>query len=205
MKKSESKLSKLREISFLKEVDTKDLKKISSLFSEEKISMGETIHTGGVKTEFIRILIDGQVRFLAEHPSTKSLVSLNIASPNYVVGWVSVQINEKKELITAATDCIFFKIKLSDWLDLINRLPSIINNLNTKIYPEEVWYLLASKNNIKIPEKSKELRNFLRDLSLISNSITLLNKKDGLPDLDKNYDWFIASKIENLPYGETIN
>ena len=96
MKKSESTLSKLREISFLKELDIKDLKKISSKFLEEKIGMGETLHAGGVQPEFIRILIDGQVRFLAEHPSTKSLVSLNIASPNYIVGWLSTQINEKK-------------------------------------------------------------------------------------------------------------
>ena len=205
MKKSESKLSKLRDISFLNELDIKDLKKISSKFFEEKISMGETLHTGGVLPEFIKILIDGQVRFLAEHPSTKSLVSLNIASPNYVVGWFSTQIKENKQLITAATDCVFLTIKLSDWLDLINRLPSIIKYLNNKIFPEEVWYLLISKKSIHIPEKSKDLKNYLRNISLVSNSITLFNKKDGFPDLDKNSDWFISSKIEKFQYGEIIN
>ena len=130
---------------------------------------------------------------------------MNIASPNYVVGWFSTQINESKQLITAATDCVFLTIKLSDWLDLISRLPSIVKNLNNKIFPEEVWYLLISKKSIHIPEKSKDLKNYLRDISVVSNSITVFNKKDGFPELDKKSDWFISSKTEKFRYGENIN
>ena len=84
MKKSEDVFEILRNIKIFDEFNIQQIRSICKYFKVEEISMGEPIIFGDTIPEYIYILIEGQVRQLVEHPSTKELISLNVENPNYL-------------------------------------------------------------------------------------------------------------------------
>ena len=132
----------LKNIKIFDFLNDQQVRRISRYFKNEDISMGEPIIFGDTIPEYIYILIDGQVRQLVEHPSTKELISLNVENPNYFVGWLSNQNEKPEEFVTAATECNFLKIKSSSWSKIIKDFPKLIELLNQDVLARDIWPLL---------------------------------------------------------------
>ena len=90
----------------------------------------------------MRILIEGEVRQLTNRPINNNTLTIELHSPNYIVGLPSFQANTPLELITAASDATFLKIDTKDWLKILDEFPNVSNQLNKRIYLIEILVIL---------------------------------------------------------------
>ena len=89
----------IKKSSYFSDLTDGEIDKIKDYFVVENIEMGEPIIFADVMPESIRILISGEVRELIEHPKTNKLMSLNIAKDSHLVGWVSIQAKNPRNLL----------------------------------------------------------------------------------------------------------
>ena len=69
--------------------------------------MGDQISIGNSNLKEIRILIEGEVRQIVEHPITKQTLTLNIEKPTSLMGLNFPLGDNPFVLVSAATDCHF--------------------------------------------------------------------------------------------------
>ena len=153
-------------------------KKISKFFIKEYFSMGDHILVGKDKTEFGRILISGNVRQIVEHPINKNIMTLNIEKHISYLGLTYDEQVNPFELVSAATDCVFLKIKIKDWEILLKEFPEICLILNECIRPSNLWPLINNRKDILIPEKAKDLKKWINLILDKSEAITFYDEKD---------------------------
>ncbi len=194
----------LRNIKVFDFFNDQQIRRISKFFRTEDISMGEPIIFGDSIPEYIYILIEGQVRQLVEHPSTKELISLNVENPHYFVGWLSNQNGKPEEFVTAATECNFLKIKSSSWNKIIKDFPKLIKLLNQDVLARDIWPLIKERG-IEFPKRTKDFRKFIKNIAFNSKSITLLPTDEPTAKLDPSLEWLVASKIESYNFGEKFS
>ncbi len=194
----------LKNIKIFDKFNIQRIRSICKYFKVEEISMGEPIIFGDTIPEYIYILIEGQVRQLVEHPSTKELISLNVENPNYFVGWLSNQSQKAEEFVTAATDCEFLKIKSSNWAKIIKDFPELIKLLNQDVLARDIWPLIRERR-IEFPKKTKDFRKFIKNITYNSKTITFLPNDEPLEKLDSSLEWLVASKFESFSFGEKFN
>ena len=194
----------LKNIKIFDFLNDQQVRRISRYFKNEDISMGEPIIFGDSIPEYIYILIDGQVRQLVEHPSTKELISLNVENPHYFVGWLSNQNEKPEEFVTAATECNFLKIKSSSWIKIIKDFPKLIELLNQDVLARDIWPLIKERG-IEFPQKTKDFRKFIKNIAYNSKSITILPTDEPPVKLDASLEWMVASKFESYSFGEKFS
>ena len=132
-------ISKLiRNLDLFNFLDNSNIESVAELFKIEEFSMGEPIKKGGFTTQSIRILFEGEIRQLVEHPATKSTVTLSVEKANHIIGWSTFQQGLSIELVTAASDCRLLKISITDWKKLLKRFPELSKNLNQIINPLDI-------------------------------------------------------------------
>ena len=194
----------LREISFFKTLTDYRLKKISKNFIKETFLMGDQIAVGEEKLEDVRILIEGEVREIVIHPQTKKTLTLNIERPISFIGLNLSSGNNSCEFISAATDCTFLKIKVKQWESILSQFPKILFSLNKKIRPSSIWEIIKNRSDIKIPEKSKDLKPWIRILTERTSSIMVFEDKDVVKNLDNTKEWFLASTLDGYQPGKIV-
>ena len=179
-------------------------KKISKFFIKEYFSMGDHILVGKDKTEFGRILISGNVRQIVEHPINKNIMTLNIEKHISYLGLTYDEQVNPFELVSAATDCVFLKIKIKDWEILLKEFPEICLILNECIRPSNLWPLINNRKDILIPEKAKDLKKWINLILDKSEAITFYDEKDFNKVLKDDKEWLLASTSDQLIQGETF-
>ncbi len=195
----------LKEIVLFDGLTDPQLKKISKSFTKETFLMGDQISVGEQELDQIRILINGEVREIVEHPVLKKFLTLNIEKPISLLGLNSLSGKNPCELISAATDCVFLKIKVKQWESILSKFPGILINVNERVTPLNIWAIIGSRTDIRIPEKSKDLKQWMRILTEKSSSITVSKDKNIIKNLDNSKEWFLASILDQFDLGTLIN
>ena len=181
-----------------------EIDKIKDYFVVENIGMGEPIIFADTMPESIRILISGEVRELIEHPKTNKLMSLNVAKDSHIVGWISMQAQNPEEFVTAATDCVFLKIDIENWKNIIINFPQVLRAINKKLKPSEIWPFIKDNDELVIPEQTKELKKWINEITLNSKSIYLYPGKNKISTLDKSKDWFFSSTSDQFVFRDSV-
>ena len=195
----------LKEIVFFDDLTDPQLKKISKSFTKETFLMGDQISVGEQESDHIRILINGEVRELVKHPVLKTILTLNIEKPISLLGLNSSSGKNPCELISAATDCVFLKMKVKQWESILSKFPDVLIHVNEKVTPSNIWEIIGSRTDISIPEKSKDLKRWMRILTEKSSSITVSKDKKIIKNLDKSKEWFLGSILDRFESGTIIN
>ena len=195
----------LKEIVFFDNLTDPQLKKISKAFTKETFLMGDQISVGDQELDHIRILINGEVREIVEHPELKKILTLNIEKPISLIGLNSSSGKNPCELISAATDCVFLKIKVKQWESILSKFPDILIHVNEKVRPSNIWEIIRRRTDIGIPEKSKDLKRWIRILTEKACSITVSKDKNIIKNLDSSKEWFLASVLDRFDSGTIIN
>ena len=195
----------LKEIVLFDGLTDSQLKKISKSFTKETFLMGDLISVGEQELDHIRILINGEVREIVEHPVLKKILTLNIEKPISLLGLDSLSGKNPCELISAATDCVFLKIKVKQWESILSKFPGILIHVNERVTPLNIWAIIGSRTDIRIPEKSKDLKRWMRILTEKSSSITVSKDKNIIKNLDNSNEWFLASTLDRFDSGTLIN
>ena len=195
----------LESIDYFESLNYNEIEKISTFFSEEKIPMGEPIIFSDKVPDFLRILIEGEVRQLINQPINNNTITLELHSPNYIVGLPSFQSKTPLELITAATDVTFLKIDTKDWLKILGEFPNILKKLNKRIYLIEIFTFIKDLKGINLPDKPKELRKILRHILSESEVIYLSDDNNEGKVIDEKKLWFVASNCNSFDYGKQID
>ena len=194
----------LKEIVFFNGLKDSELKKISKDFIKETFLMGDQISVGEEQLSDIRILINGEARQIVEHPETKKTLTLNIESPISFIGLNSSSGKNPCVFISAATDCVFLKIKVKRWDLILKKFPNILINLNDKLIPSSIWEIIKNRSDLEIPEKSKDLKKWIRIVTEKSSSITIFNDKNVVKNLDDSKEWFLASMVNQYMPGSIL-
>ena len=99
----------LKSTFFFKNLTETQIKGFDKSFSKEYLQMGDQIFIEDSSLEEIRILVNGEVREVVEHPNTKKTLTLNIEQPISLIGLNLYKAQNHFVYISAATDCFFFK------------------------------------------------------------------------------------------------
>ncbi len=199
MKKKDIISDNLESLEIFNELNKKEIKLITKYFSVQNISMGEPVILGDTIPNEILILIDGSVRLLVEHPVSKRTLSLNVEKPNYIIGLISNEFKRPEEYITAATDCNFLKVNLSNWNALISKYPSVLNSINEKINVAKIWPLIKNCDYL-FPEIPNEFQKLVKDLSKHSLAKTFESPDEIKNNFDLSLNWFFASDSDVLNF-----
>ncbi len=204
MKNSKLVLNSIKDIKLFSNFGESNLKEISNLFEVEKIKMGEPIFDEKSSKDYIKLLIEGEVRQLVEHPDTKKFISLNIQKPFYIFNW-NLKDSFDLGIETASIDCLFFKIKKLNWKTFTDKYPSIFTEFYKEIYPIDIWSFVKDKNNHEIPNKSKDLKKFINNLCRNCKSFVFTSDNNQFSKSDEMFEWRISIGDDQFDFGDIID
>ncbi len=178
-----------------------DLEKFEKLIKFEEFDMGKPIFLANEIPKNIFILLEGQVRQLAENPFNGEIMTLDLFTPYHILGIKSLKANEALEFATAASKCKFAKISFQSWkkLNKNNPIEEIVETF-------EILPILIKEKVFTFPKNPKEFRTFIKGISqqCIVMNISLKDKITNL-NLDKTKNWYFAFNSDSIDYGSSFD
>ena len=195
----------LKSTFFFKNLTETQIKGFYKSFSKEYLQMGDQIFIENSSLEEIRILVNGEVREVVEHPNTKKTLTLNIEQPISLIGFNFYKPQNHFVYISAASDCFFLKVNIKKWEAILNQFPEIESLINENIRPSDIWPIIKKRTELKIPEKSKDLKKWIRSLAEKAILATVSEDKSIVQNLDNTKEWFLASTLGEFETGTILD
>lgn len=195
----------IKDLNFFKDLNDTQIKKISKNFTKEYLAMGDLIPIGNTYSDDLRILISGEVREIIEHPITKKTLTLNIEKPINLIGTPLWSLDNPFVYVSAASDCFLLKANIKKWEAIFKQFPQVETLINKNLNPSDIWPIIKSRNDLKVPETPKELKKWIRIIVESSESINLINNENLIDNFDHNKEWYLASVLEHYELGSILD
>ena len=178
---------------------------ISAKFSVQQQPMGEALLHADAMPSMLFLLQSGELRQLVNHPSEPGRsLTLALHTSGFIAGWASLQAGQPLEFLTAASECTVLAIPTSDWLQLLQQHPSLALSAQQQLSPADLWPLLQQQPNLPLPNRSKELRPWLRRLSQEARCVVIPAGQPSQESLDPACRWLVATSGQPIPYGSEL-
>ncbi|NJO18862.1 MAG: cyclic nucleotide-binding domain-containing protein, partial [Spirulinaceae cyanobacterium RM2_2_10] len=113
--------------------------------------MGQTILLREKLPNQIILLYEGQARLLGYDPSTQMPLTLELAQPGAVLGWVSLLRGAPCETAIASTEAICLTLDSHDFWHLLRDQSAIASYCFEGTTAQEIFELLVSQTELSLP------------------------------------------------------
>lgn len=180
------------------------LERIVNLIEPLRYRMGQAILVKDNLPARIAILFEGKARLLGYAPSDLAPQTLKKLEPGAVIGATSIIRNVPCETAISVCESVCLTLKVSDFIELLNKQPDIATYFRNSISLIEIFDLIGAELN----RRGKVVHD-LKELAIEAlNHATILNLPSGktpLNQIDPNLLWFVSSDGSNYPVGSIIN
>lgn len=180
------------------------LERIVNLIEPLRYRMGQAILVKDNLPANIYILYSGQARLLGYAPSVEAPQTLKKLEPGAVIGVTSIIRNVPCETVISSGESVCLTIKVSDFIELLNKQPDIATIFRNQINLIEIFDLIGAELN----RRGKVVSDLKELATKAIHHATILNLPSGktpLSQIDPNLLWFVSSEGSNYPVGSVIN
>lgn len=178
--------------------------RVVNLIEPLRYRMGQAILVKDNLPARIAILFEGKARLLGYAPSIEAPQTLSRLEPGAIIGATSIIRNVPCETVISSGESVCLTLKVSDFIELLNKQPDIATIFRNSINLIEIFDLIGAELNRrgKVVHDLKELATKAIHHATILN---LPNGKTPLSQIDPNLLWFVSSEGSNYPVGSVIN
>ena len=88
-----------------------------------KFSPGERLYRPDEISNYVYVVLKGEVRLLGLSTSSQDQVTLDLRGPGQIVGWVSLLRASSTEFVQASTDVVVLALSASGFIDIFKSSP----------------------------------------------------------------------------------
>ncbi|NEO31898.1 MAG: type I secretion system permease/ATPase [Symploca sp. SIO3C6] len=167
--------------------------------------MGQPIVVREKMPAQVSILFEGQARLLGYDPRRQTPITLKLLQPGAIIGWVGLIRKIPCETAIASTEAVCITFNTKDFLDWLEKEPSVASAFRSRCALIEVFDLLGAEigNRAEVDGDLKGLAIKAWSKALIYN---LAPGKQLSSQLDADRAWFISGGASaNLAVGTRLN
>ncbi|GAB4282475.1 MAG: hypothetical protein Fur0025_11700 [Oscillatoriaceae cyanobacterium] len=186
-------------------LDAKDLQALTSKCQMLRYRTGQPIFELGKMPTQVVIIYEGKARELAGNPTEQIPISLRVAGPGEIFGWVSHMRKAPSETLLSSSEVICITIPADDFLDYLKAHPTIETAFKNRAALVEVYELLKQelerRAHAAAATEAGKLANQLWSEAMVVN----VTKGADLQKLDPRSIWFLSQgKIDELTAGSLV-
>ncbi|WP_199246374.1 type I secretion system permease/ATPase [[Phormidium] sp. ETS-05] len=186
-------------------LDAKDLQALASKCQMLRYRTGQPIFELGKMPTQVVIIYEGKARELAGNPTEQIPISLRVAEPGEIFGWVSHLRKAPSETLLSSSEVICITIPAADFLDYLKAHPTIETAFKNRVALVEVYELLKQelerRAHAAAATEAAKLANQLWSEAIVLN----VTKGADLQKLDPRSIWFLSQgKIDELTAGSLV-
>ncbi|BDA76509.1 toxin secretion ABC transporter ATP-binding protein (plasmid) [Calothrix sp. PCC 7716] len=180
------------------------LELIVNLIEPLRYRMGQAILVKDNLPARIAILFSGKARLLGYAPSIEAPQTLSRLKSGAIIGVTSIIRNVACETAISSGESVCLTLKVSDFIELLNKQPHIATYFRNQINLIEIFDLIGAELN----RRGKVVHDLKELATKALNHATILNLPSGktpLNQIDPNLLWFVSSEGSNYPVGSVLS
>ena len=164
---------------------------------------GERIIRADELSQHVYLIISGQARMLGQSAENNELITIDKVGKGSTFGWVGVLRGEPCETINASRSLMTVRIKIQDFVELIEKYEEFRENFENNYNKQEAWHVMTTycRKNAFRPDNLNQL---IKE-ELERGSLKLLDKnKQNIEKTDATKIYYTSTRYCDKEVGTEL-